>query len=443
MNPKPQGRATVRPTQPIRHARQRGAMTLGIALVILLLLTVSTFYVNRFLLFELKTASNQYRSTQAFEAAEAGLALGAAWLQRRAAVMETTNTACSPSEAIPIRSASWGCRRRPGSAACVADPATDPFEWLDPNAACNAGLPATDTVELDDIRFDVSVEFRRRKGALAALYTIEILSSAQTPSFETSIDPFRARAAAVETIVLRPMIDPNTPANPNSPLLVKGGVADVTGTPDICPRAPTDTNINQGNRADCTAGSGPTGIPIATMAPTTAGLIDPGNFNLHGGTPVALNAPEKTVHEVLFPGISEAQIRAVSEWQAANLPVERRTVFYYGTGSSYTLPGKLSPIGLVGAPVVIYVGRSAYSGNECPGLSPGEYFGVLYIGGDCNGNGWGNVDYFGAIAVEGNLTKFTANTISRHFDMSRGLTGGGGSVTPGTVARSPGSWRDY
>ncbi len=47
-------------------------MTIGIALVILLLLTVSTFYVNRFLLFEQKTASNQYRSTQAFEAAEAG-----------------------------------------------------------------------------------------------------------------------------------------------------------------------------------------------------------------------------------------------------------------------------------------------------------------------------------------------------------------------------------
>lgn len=434
-------RASPRPG--LRH--QRGAMTLGIALVILLLLTVSTFYVNRFLLFELKTASNQYRSTQAFEAAEAGLALGAAWLQRRASILESTNTTCNASEAIPIRVAAWGCRRRPGSDACLADPATDPFEWLDPNAGCNAGIPATDTVTLDDIGFDIAVEFRRRKGALAALYTIEILSAAQTPGFDTSIDPFRARASAVETIVLRPLVDPNTPANPNSPLLVKGTVSDVTGTPDICPKAPSDTEINQGNRADCTAGTGQTGVAIATLAPNTSG-IDTGSFNTHGGSIIPLNAPDKTVHEVLFPGVTEVQICEVSKWQAANLAVDQRNVFYYGTacdGSPYTLPNKLSPIGTTTGPVVQYVGRSAYSGNACPGLSPGEYFGVLYVGGDCDGTGWGNVDYYGAIAVEGNLTKFTANTISRHLDLSRGLTGGGGSVTPGTVARSPGSWRDY
>jgi Tfp pilus assembly protein PilX len=417
-------------------------MTIGIALVILLLLTVSTFYVNRFLLFELKTASNQYRNTQAFEAAEAGLALGAAWLQRRASVLETVNTACSPSAAIPIRSASWGCRAGQTDAQCAADP----FEWMQPAAACNAGLPASDTVTLDDIAFEVGVEFRRRKGALAALYTIEILSTAQTPGFDTSLDPFRARASAVETIVLRPLVDPNTPANPNSPLLVKGTVSDVTGTPDICPKAPTDTEINQGNRADCTAGTGQTGVAIATLAPNTSG-IDTGSFNTHGGPIIALNAPDKTVHEVLFPGVTEVQVCEVSKWQAANLPVDQRNVFYYGTacaGSPYSLPNKLSPIGTTAGPVVQYVGRSAYSGNGCPGLSPGEYFGVLYIGGDCDGNGWGNVDYYGAIAVEGNLTKFTANTISRHLDLSRGLTGGGGgSVTPGSVARSPGSWRDY
>lgn len=421
--------------------RQRGIATLGITIAVLLLMTVSIFYVNRFLLFDLKTASNQYRSTQAFEAAESGLANGAAWLQRRAAVLETSNAACAAGAAIPMRLATWGCRAGQTSAECTADA----FEWLQPGAACNAGLPATDTVTLQDNTFGVSVEFRRRKGALAALYTVEILSTAQTPNFASSLDPFRARASAVETIVLRPQVDPNTPSNPNAPLLVKGTVSDVTGTPDICPKAPTDTEINQGNRADCTAGTGQTGVAIATLAPTTA-RIDTGSFNTHGGPISALNAPDKTVHEVIFPGVTEVQICEVSKWQAANLPVDQRSVFYYGTAcadSPYTLPNKLSPVGTVAAPVVVYIGRSAFSGNACPGLFPGQYYGVLYIGGDCNANGWGNVDYYGGIAIEGNLTKFTANTISRHQDLSRGLTGGGGSVTPGTVARAPGSWRDY
>ena len=429
------------PTSPFAARQQRGVVTLGITVAILLLMTVSVFYVNRFLLFELKTASNQYRSTQAFEAAESGLAEGAAWLQRRATVLETSNPNCAAGEAIPIRLASWGCRAGQSSANCTADP----YEWMQAGAACNAGIPASLTVTLQDNGFAVGVEFRRRKGALAALYTVEILSTAQTPGFAASLDPFRARASAIETIVLRPLIDPNTPANPNAPLLVKATVSDVTGTPDICPKAPTDTNINQGNRADCTAGTGQTGVAIATLAPTTAG-IDTGSFNTHGGPISALNAPDKTVHEVMFPGLTEAQICEVSKWQAANLPVVQRNVFYYGSACAdnpYTLPNKLSPVGTNASPVVLYVGRSAYAGNACPGLSPGEFYGVLYIGGDCNANGWGNVDFYGAIAIEGNLTKFTANTISRHQDLSRGLTGGGGSVVPGTVARAPGSWRDY
>lgn len=424
---------------PLRPGRrQRGAVTLVIAIVMLLLMTISTFYVNRFLLFELKTASNQYRGTQAFEAAESGLASGAAWLQRRATVLESTNPGCAAGTPVPIRYAAWGCRSGQTSAECAADP----FEWMTPGNACNAEMPSSTTLTLPDNSFEVLVEFRRRRGMLGALYAIEILSTAQTPDFNASLDPFKARASAVETIVLRPQTDPGTPANPNAPLLVKANVEDVTGTPDICPRAPTDTNINQNNRADCTAGTGATGTAIATLAPSTSG-IETGKFNTHGGPITALNAPTKTVHEVLFPGITEAQILAVSQWQAANLSVADRTVFYYGAGSSYTLPNKLSPVGSPTQPVVVYVGASAYSGTNCPGLSPGEYFGILYMGGDCNANGWGNADIYGGLAFDGNLTKFTANTISRHTDLTQGLTGNGSSLSAGTVARSPGSWRDY
>jgi len=56
-----------------RIASQRGAATLISAVIILVLMTLITFFANRNILFERKTAANQYRSTKAIEAAEAGI----------------------------------------------------------------------------------------------------------------------------------------------------------------------------------------------------------------------------------------------------------------------------------------------------------------------------------------------------------------------------------
>jgi Tfp pilus assembly protein PilX len=52
---------------------QQGAATLVISLVLLFGMTVAAFFANRGLIFEQKTSANQYRSTRAFEMAEAGL----------------------------------------------------------------------------------------------------------------------------------------------------------------------------------------------------------------------------------------------------------------------------------------------------------------------------------------------------------------------------------
>lgn len=60
---------TLRP----RAARQRGAATLFTTIIVLVLMTMIAFFANRGVLFERKTAANQYRSTKAIEAADAGL----------------------------------------------------------------------------------------------------------------------------------------------------------------------------------------------------------------------------------------------------------------------------------------------------------------------------------------------------------------------------------
>ena len=53
--------------------RQRGAAALMVVMVLFFVVSLVAAYASRNLIFEQRTSVNQYRSTQAFEAAEAGL----------------------------------------------------------------------------------------------------------------------------------------------------------------------------------------------------------------------------------------------------------------------------------------------------------------------------------------------------------------------------------
>jgi hypothetical protein len=79
------------------HTPQRGAAALAVAMVLLFCMTLVVFFVNRNLLFEQKTSANQYRSTRAFEVAEAGLEWATAMLNNRAKV----NASCVPTAGEP------------------------------------------------------------------------------------------------------------------------------------------------------------------------------------------------------------------------------------------------------------------------------------------------------------------------------------------------------
>lgn len=59
-------------THPARP-RQRGAAALIVTLMLFFAMALTALFVNRNLVFEQRSAANQYRATQAFEAAEAGL----------------------------------------------------------------------------------------------------------------------------------------------------------------------------------------------------------------------------------------------------------------------------------------------------------------------------------------------------------------------------------
>ena len=422
-----------------RYAAPRGAVTLLVAVVFLVLATLTTLYLNRSTLFDLKTSGNQYRQLQAFEIASLGLERGIAWLQLRALVPEESVSNCT-TPPLPYTRAVWGARAGQTSQQAAADP----YEYLVTTDPCNVGAPALAATDIGDASFDVTVEFRRRKGTIADLFRVEVGATARTTGFGSSLNPYDAQATMMQAVTLRQAMNDPAPANPNAPLLVRGGVSSVTGTPDICPMAPDDPNINQGNRVDCTPGTGTPGVAIATLQPTVTGFIEPGHFDTHGGQVNALNAPTKTAFDVLFPNMVEADILRLSEYQAATLPVAQRTIFYYGTGSSYgsSAPNNLAPVGTAAQPVLVFVSRNSYSGTNCPKLSPGEFFGILYMGGDCAANGWGNADVYGSVVVDGNLTKFSANTITRYSNLGS-LTGNPGGLQPGQVSKIPGGWRDF
>lgn len=61
------------PLRRATHSRQRGAATLIVVMVLFFLMSMVAAYTSRNLIFEQRTSANQYRSTQALEAAEAGL----------------------------------------------------------------------------------------------------------------------------------------------------------------------------------------------------------------------------------------------------------------------------------------------------------------------------------------------------------------------------------
>ena len=76
---------------------QRGGATLIVTVMLFLAMALAAFAVNRHLVFEQRSAANQARATQAFEAAEAGLEWGQAQLNSTQRIDATCQPSTDPS----------------------------------------------------------------------------------------------------------------------------------------------------------------------------------------------------------------------------------------------------------------------------------------------------------------------------------------------------------
>ncbi|WP_157826868.1 PilX N-terminal domain-containing pilus assembly protein [Macromonas nakdongensis] len=413
--------------------KQRGVATVFISIVFLTLLTLVTLYSSRFLIFEQNISTNQYRSTQAFEAAQLGLERGVAWLQSRSSSPNIENwsgsntTTCkentTPTNVYSIYSLAWSA------------PAGN-SRFINASSPCNLNMPTSLAIQMGSINYTVNIQYTQTISTISDIAFLKI--SATSASSDTM-----GGSARVEQVVSIPAGPTGSGGLADSPLIVKQCLTGVTGNPDICPAnvsSGSEDISGAGGAPDCATGTGTTGVALVSLQPTPTDSaaaesclpLGSSHMKPHGGGRSFLNTPTATVWDTLFPN-GKLTEQMVQTFAAASVP---GFVYYNGSNA----PAKIPAQGTSSQPVIIYVDSSA----DCLKLAPGDFHALVYYEttSNCELHGGGSVDLTGTIAAEGSITKFNANTIIRNSAFTNDWES---IVTEGAAifARVPGTWRDF
>jgi hypothetical protein len=158
-------------------SRQHGVAALAVTMLLFFVMVLGVAFVNRNVVFEQRASANQYRSTQAFEAAEAGLEWALAQLNRNQRI---------GADCLPIADASATSFRSRQFTVDAATAAITPTTWLDGAAAqplrstcvrdgagwrcsCPAsGHPVISTSDTSSVAFSLYFEPAGRPGLVRA-----------------------------------------------------------------------------------------------------------------------------------------------------------------------------------------------------------------------------------------------------------------------------------
>lgn len=210
-------------------------------------------------------------------------------------------------------------------------------------------------------------------------------------------------AKAQTTIVQKKSIA----GDPLSPLMVNGCVSGVTGTPQVHNNTGGDEIVtSQDNSSGTCVNSGHLSDP---GPPATTPAIDDDAF-------------DGSAWDNLF-GMSQAEMEAL----AALDP----DVYWITDTTPWAPPS--NPLGSISSPViVIMTGCAKFNGTS-------TVYGIVYYSTPCSAPGWGNVDIYGSVIFEGDITSLTANgTVT--YDPS--YLAGFDKKNRGVQNRAPGSWID-
>lgn len=234
---------------------------------------------------------------------------------------------------------------------------------------------------------------------------------------------------ATITASVQQYVRPNTILSPgylldSPPLVVNGcvqgahGNAGVTGTPDVF------TGVGED----------------ALETSQSAGCIDIGHLNLHGGL-VAANAFEGTAWQYLFGALTKAQFQSLAATETAAVAaglmnVSDRSYFWVTDTDPWS-----QNLGSPTHPVILAFAAAA----NCPQTNGGVLlYGVIYYEDPACGNqGWGGANIYGTAAFEGDLSKFNANVSVSKFSL--GGNGAGMEETLPYVGapKIVGTWKDF
>lgn len=347
--------------------RQNGVAVLSISLIVLFLITMVTFYANKGAVFEQKMSGSQLSAYQAFELAQGGINYASAW-------MATTGN---------YAGVAW-----------VADTSNPPYTQKNMTAVVVPSVPAGSSV---------AVTLWKNSSV------VEVSATASGPASSNGTVPTATVKQAFKALALTF----NVPSLP--PMVVNGCVSNVTGSPSVNPNAATGSPVPA----------------VAILSSADPACIDPGNFNLSGGTVVG-NGFTGTAWDYTF-GISKADMLALATAQAGG--ATGGPIYYYTSPSD---PFH-TDLGDSNNPVILIfdVGAAA-----CPKMNGGvTIYGIVYCSGGLDMQGWGAAAIHGSLITDAPITKYTANAQIENTAFTNDPAGGFNS-TP-VVSTIIGTWRDF
>lgn len=286
------------------YRRQRGAVALVVAMVLLFGMTLVLFFMGRGMVFEQKASANQYRSTRAFEMAEAGLEWATAMLNNPAVL----NTSC----AAGAGAVNFLDRYAPRVAGDYTPPANARAGCrLAVNGTLTCSCPAAGTAPnlgtATDGKFTVRVEDEPADPAAVRLTAWGCTNNASTDCSAATGGAGDATAVAQVTLKLRPILRAVPAA-----ALTTGGWAQVCGSFNI-------VNTSAGANGYLVNSGGETQIG-GTYTSLVGGESDPGWPTCGGGggqtlttvpgTPIAAAMATEDSSLSSISGSSEAMFAA-------------------------------------------------------------------------------------------------------------------------------------
>jgi hypothetical protein len=241
-----------------RRSKQHGAASLIVTVLLLMGMSLIAFFANKGLIFEQRTSANQYRSTKAFEMADAG----AEWAIAR---LNDPLTLAAADSCAPATGAGLVSFRDRYIRPTAAD-ALHTTGWLNPldtaypgcqidptNGSSTCACPSTGAAVLASTDWP---RFRVQFRPLPDLLSVEIISRGCTNG--DPCDPSQAPAASDGTAIVRVIlkIRPTFPTIPGAGL-ISGSTTVVSGSLNVIntDTASNGITINTGSTVQLTGGT--------------------------------------------------------------------------------------------------------------------------------------------------------------------------------------------